>query len=96
MARKTLQDKTGVSAIRLKIRRKLTVNDILARDDLNEFLADMEQIKPNIKHAIIIWVDREDNYSWEMTEGIPTSQAVWLLEKTKLDILMPDIRGEEE
>lgn len=89
MPRKTFQDKTGLpkSAIRIKSRKVLTVNDVLARDDLNEFLANMEKIKPNIKHAIIIWIDREDNYSWEITKGILTSQAIFLLERTKFDLL---------
>jgi hypothetical protein len=68
-------------------RTSVTVNDILTRDDVNGILANLNGVKPHITAAIVIYLDEADVYHWQMTEGTFMSQAVWMLESTKLDLL---------
>ena len=69
-------------------KRVMTVNDILARDDVNGILADLDKLKPDIKTLIAIYLDNKDNeYHWRITDGTWVSTATWMLESTKLDLL---------
>jgi hypothetical protein len=71
-----------------KIRRAVTVNDLLARDDVNGILADLDKEKPNIQDLVVVYIDRRDNrYYAKWTEATLVSTAVWMLESTKLDLL---------
>jgi predicted RNA-binding protein associated with RNAse of E/G family len=73
-----------------------TVQDLLARDDVNDVLREMNKLKPNISDMIVIYMNREDeDYYFEITEGTPTERLVWMLEKTKLDILNSKYEVEE-
>jgi hypothetical protein len=68
-----------------------TVNDLLTRDDINGILADLDQEKPNISDLIVIYMDRRDHkYHWTITDGTLVSTATWMLESTKLDLLIED------
>ena len=80
-----------------KLPRKIkTINDLLARDDINEFLADMDNEKANIKQALIIYVRRDGSYSWEISEGIPDATVLGLLEQMKYDILSGNAKKLED
>ena len=82
---------------RTKLPRKVkTINDVLARDDINKFLADMDNEKANIKQALIIYVRRDDSYSWEISEGIPDATVLGLLEQMKYDILSENTKKLED
>lgn len=70
-----------------KIRRAVTVNDLLARDDVNGILADLDKVKPNVQDLIVIYVDAESRYHWQITNSTLVSTATWMLESTKLDLL---------
>ena len=78
-------------------KRVMTVNDILARDDVNGILADLDKLKPNIKTLIVIYLDNKDNkYHWRITDGTWVSTATWMLESTKLDLLNSEDEDEKE
>ncbi len=82
--------------VTLDKRRRITVSDLLARDDVNGILSDLDEVKPHIKDAVIIYLDKRDNsYYWQMTNGTLISTAVWMLESTKLDILTSDTEHED-
>ncbi len=71
-----------------KLIRVKTINDLLARDDINGILADLDQKKPNISDMIVIYLDKEtQKYHFQITEKTLVSTATWMLESTKLDIL---------
>lgn len=65
-----------------------TVNDLLARDDINGIINDLNDIKPDIEHLVVIYSDKNGERSWIMTEDTMASMATWLLETTKMDLLI--------
>ena len=71
----------------LKSDRPIFPEDLLASDDINQILEDVNKVKPDIKHLIILWVDKDDNLYFETPDDTPQSIATWMLECTKLDIL---------
>ena len=71
-------------------KRRVTINDLFTRDDVNDILANLNKIKPNLNGCIVIYLDKNDRYSWQMTSDLKTSTATWMLESTKLDILNQD------
>ncbi len=75
------------SEVKPKKRKSVTINDLLTKDDINGILADLEKIKPNIKDLIVIYMDKNNKYSWQITGNTLESLAVWLLESVKLDLL---------
>ena len=77
-----------------KSRSKITtVNDLLARDDVNDMLSRLDKEKPDIQDIIVITVDRKtQKYTVDYNDDILESRAVWLLERVKLDIM----KGEDE
>ena len=72
---------------RAKLPRVRTVDDLLARDDVNGILADLAKLKPDIKSLIMIYLDHKDVYHWNITDNTLESTATWMLESTKLDLL---------
>ncbi len=76
------------SAIRAKQKRITTIDGLLARDDVNGILDDLNKVKPNIQDLVVIYIDNSDgNRHFKMTEGTLQSLAVWMLETAKLDLL---------
>ena len=71
-----------------------TVNDLLTRDDINGILADLDEAKPDISDLIVIYVDKDKNRYFLTTEDTLTSTATWMLESTKLDVIMEDTEEE--
>ena len=63
-----------------------TINDLFARDDLNEFLADMNKEKPDIEIAIIIYVNKDSSFHAELTENVSLDRALAMLERCKYDV----------
>ena len=68
-------------------RKPLTINDLLTRDDVNGILENLNKVKPNITAAIVIYMDKDERYHRQITDGTLISTAVWMLESTKLDLL---------
>lgn len=82
------------SKVKLSKRRKVTINDLFTRDDVNTILADLDKIKPDISDIIVIYIDKNDNrYHWQVAGGTTVSTAVWMLESAKFDFLS---QSEEE
>ena len=71
-----------------------TINDLLTRDDINGILADLDESKPNISDLIVIYMDKNKNRCFQITENTLNSTATWLLETTKLDVIMEDTEEE--
>lgn len=71
-----------------------TINDLLTRDDINGMLADLDEAKPDISDLIVIYMDKDKSRCFLITEDTPVSTATWLLETTKLDVIMEDTEGE--
>ena len=71
----------------ITLRRAKSFTDILAQDDVNGILNDLNNYKPDIKDMIVIWVDKNNDLWFQTTEQIKQSTSVWMLENTKLDIL---------
>jgi hypothetical protein len=71
-----------------------TVNDLLTRDDINGILADLDEAKPDISDLIVIYMDKDKNRCFLITEDTLNSTATWLLETTKLDVIMEDTEEE--
>lgn len=71
-------------SLKKQIRNSKSVNDLLASDDVNGILKDLEEIKPHISDMIVIYVDKRDN-TWhsQITEQSLSSTVVWLLESVK-------------
>jgi len=67
-----------------------TINDLLTRDDINGILADLDKAKPNISDLIVIYMDKDKNRYFLTTEDTLVSTATWMLEGTKLDVILED------
>ena len=79
--------------LRIAPKRHITVSDLFTRDDVNDILANLNKIKPNINGCIVIYLDKNDRYSWQMTKDLKLATATWMLESTKLDILNEDFEN---
>jgi len=71
-----------------------TINDLLTRDDINGMLSDLDEAKPNISDLIVIYMDKDKNRCFQITETTLNATATWLLEATKLDVIMEDTEEE--
>lgn len=77
-----------IVSISTALRKVKTVEDLLARDDVNAVLQELDDTKPNISDMVVIWLDkRDDTFYYEITKGTLVSTATWLLESTKIDLL---------
>jgi len=73
-----------------KLPKIKTINDLLARDDINGILADLNKRKPDITDMIVIFYNkRKDTWGWTITDNTSDPLATYLLESTKLDLLTP-------
>lgn len=86
MFNKTHKVKIGKVKL-LKSNNPVSIEDLLAKDDVNGILKDLDNIKPDIKHLITIWVDQNDTCYFEISDDTPISSATWMLESTKFDLL---------
>ncbi len=72
-------------------RKKITtVNDLLTRDDINDILANLDKVKPDIKDLLVIYVDKENTHHWQTSDSTLLSTAVLMLESTKLELMFAD------
>ncbi len=75
-------------------KRVTTVEDVLASDEINYILSDLNKEKPHISDLIVIYTDRRDGQLYfQTTRNTLVSMATWMLEATKFDLLN---EGEEE
>ena len=68
-------------------KRITTIEDVLARDSVNDILIELNKDKPNISDLIVISVDREGKLYYDVTKNTLVPMATWMLEATKLDLL---------
>jgi len=72
-----------------------TINDLLARADINSIINELDKEKPNMSDLIVIWLDKNDKrYLFQITEDTLSDRATWMLESTKLDVLNEDTEEE--
>lgn len=90
LGKKNKTHKVEIGKAKLSKNLNVTVNDLLARDDVNEVLRDIDTIKPEIDSLIAIWIDKDDKLHWEITDNTLTSQLIWALESVKHDMLNED------
>jgi len=76
-------------------RKNLTINTLLAQDDLNTILATLDKLKPSITHAIIIYETDDEVRHFNFTE-MPVSHAMGLLELTKQDLYQEHYEDEDD
>lgn len=68
-----------------------TVNDILARADINSMINELDKEKPNMSDLIVIWLNKNDHqFYFQITEDTLVSTATWLLEATKYNVITED------
>ncbi len=77
-------------------RRIVTVNDLFTREDINGMLSRLEKEKANIKDLLIIWEDKDGNHHWDLSEDTMQSVAVWMLERTKLEVMLSNEFTDDE
>ena len=68
-------------------KRITTVTDLLTRDDVNGILDEWAHDKHKIHHLIVLWADKEGKQHELFTEETLVSEAVYMLEATKFDLL---------
>jgi len=72
-----------------------TINDLLARADINSIINELDKEKPNMSDLIVIWLDKNDKrYRFCITEDTLSDRATWMLESVKLDVLNEDTEEE--
>jgi len=78
-----------------KIRRQriTTVEDILASDDVNSVMAELQKAKPKMKSLIAIYNDGEYTH-WQITQGTPLSEIIFRLEMVKTSLLTEDSKDD--
>jgi len=81
-----MQYKKKGQATKTKRRRITTVQDILAKDDVNTIMAHLHKAKPEMESLIAIYNDGETT-RWEITEGTPLSDIICQLEDVKISLL---------
>ncbi len=71
-----------------KLPKNTSVNDLLARDDVNGILIDLDKEKPNITDMIVIYYKKDrDCIGWQTTGDTHESKIIWMLEVVKTNIL---------
>ncbi len=69
-------------------KRKVTVDELLECDDINDVITDLHEKKNDIKEYIFIWTDQEDIIRWNYRSDI--ARALLILERFKENILSED------
>lgn len=67
-------------------RKKVTVDDILSKDSLNDAVDKLLKARSKIEDLVIIWVDDKEI---RVVTHIPTRDPIHMLERTK-KIIMED------
>lgn len=80
------EKKYGIPKSATRAKRATTINDLLARDDINGILSDLNKEKPSMTDLIVIYVDKE-GLKWQYTDDTLVSKAVWMIECMKFDLL---------
>jgi len=79
-----------------KLRRKnLTVNSLLAQDDVNVILSTLDKLKPDITHVIVIY-ETSDNVRHFNFSEMAVSHAMGLLELTKQDLYQEHYEDDDD
>lgn len=71
-----------------------TVDDLLASDNINEMLRDLDKQKSNISDLLIIYTEKDGSSYYDCTPHTLKSLAVYMLEDTKLSLM--DSEKEDE
>lgn len=79
-----------------KRRRVVTINDLLARDDVNDILQEIDKNKADIQDMIVIAMPKDKPYYFYTTRETLSSTAVWLLECVKADIIKGDCEPSDD
>ena len=72
----------------------ITVNDLLSRDNVNELINEFIKVKSGATDAIIIYLDKDENWDYMATQDTRTSKILLMLEHAKFDFMSPTI-GED-
>jgi hypothetical protein len=79
-----------------KSRKLTTINDVLARDDVNDILEKVNRSKADICDLIVITMPKDGGYRLWITDETPDSKAVYMLEAVKVDILNGNLENDDE
>jgi hypothetical protein len=80
-----------------KTTRKITtINDVLARDDVNDILEKVNRSKADICDLIVITMPKDGGYRLWITNETLESKAVYMLEAVKMDILNGNLEEDNE
>ena len=66
------------------------IEDLLARDDINGILKDIDNIKPNIQDLIVLYTDKDGRWHFTCNDDMLISTGVWMLEGAKYELLVED------
>ena len=75
------------SALKLKKKKLVTVDDLLTKDEINDVLNIAISKRSVIKDIIILTIDNEDKWHYIFNDSLTETIAVFLLEKVKNYIL---------
>jgi hypothetical protein len=64
-----------------------TVDDLLAKDDINGILQDVAKERANIQDIIVIYNTKDDVIFWHCNQDILVSKANYMLDVAKYDIM---------
>ena len=75
------------------IKKAQSFSDLLSRDEINDILSKLDEVKHDISDMIVIYMNKkEERYYYMITSDSLSSMITWMLESTKFDIL----KGDEE
>lgn len=64
-----------------------TVDDLLARDDVNQILSEMVKDKKDIKQMIVVWEDDQGVLGWRVSD-MKMSKMIGMIEMMKMYAMM--------
>ncbi len=70
--------------------KRITVNDLLCRSDINEVLEDIEKDKPDMVSLFTIYECKDGSIGWHFNKGMSNLHAIGLLEQVKTWMVSPD------
>ena len=73
--------------LKLALKTSKSINDFLAKDDITDILQLLERKQLEITDCILLYKTRDGGISYIMTGDILLSNATYMLECTKFDIL---------
>lgn len=71
------------------------IEDLLAMDNVNDVLQEIDNTKPHISDILVIYIDKRDNQIYfEPTKETLRSLLVFMMESVKLTLLTEDDEDE--